>query len=100
MKSSRLVSAHCRSSNANTTGLVSASRSKNSRHAANRSSGSPMPSMWRGRSSDKDGIDHSRLGASHGFGPAILPRRLDHRLYAKMITDTAWMYAPMELIRL
>src|SRR3954465_13693236 len=48
-----------------------------------------------------DGIDHSSEGAPHGSLPAIAPRfRLIQRFHAKISTDTAWMYAPIELMRL
>src|SRR5436853_470592 len=48
-----------------------------------------------------DGIDHSSVGAPHGSFPAMAPRfRLDQRFHTKMTTETAWMYAPIELMRL
>ena len=67
-KSSRDASAHCMSSKASTVGYVSASRSKNSRHAANRScrsrvSCSPRPSSCASRGSTKLALLRRRAGA-------------------------------------
>src|SRR4051812_31871787 len=46
-------------------------------------------------------MDHSSEGAPHGSLPAIAPRlRLDTRFQAKIMTETAWTYAPIELRRL
>ena len=81
MKSSSALSAHCMSSNTRIVGAVSASRSKNSRHAANRFSRSPTAPLLEPEQVGEPRLDPAR--APRGSGTCSSTRRAQLRQRAR-----------------